>query len=136
MYPTPLEMGETRSMCADILLHFPDSKALAAAIPPPEAHASSRFLRRMSTALAILVAAATSCAHAQTPSSAVETGNIDTSRVTGAAASDHADANASTPANATITKGTTKTDDKAVGVGQPKSGTPGEPMPWHPLTDF
>lgn len=135
MYQALSNIGETRLTSADIFLDSLGSKALRAVISPPKAHASSRFLRRVSTALAILVAAAVPCAHAQTRSSAVETGNIETLLVTGAAA-DHADANASMKATSTIATGTARTDDKAVSVGQPGSDPSHELPPFHPLTDF
>ena len=129
-YPTLLDLGQTRLTAADILLDSLGSKALGTAIPPIEVHALPRFLRRISTTLAVLAAAAVPCAHAQTPSSAVETGIIATSRATGA------EADVGVTATPTIATGNAKTNDNAVGVGRPKIDASDELPPFHPLTDF
>ena len=120
MFRTPSTSGETSPTPADLVL---DSSN-------PRAHGSSRRLRRIGAALAILVATATPYAHAQSASSTSEAAKIETARLTGTTA-----ANASMTAS-TTTAGIAKIDNKTIGVTQPRSDPSGELPPFHPLTDF
>lgn len=120
MFRMPSTSGETLSTSARLVLDSSD----------PNAHGSSRRLRQIGAALAILVATAVPYAHAQTASSTSEAAKIETARVTGTVA-----ANASMTASA-ATAGIAKIDNKTSGVTQPTSDPSGELPPFHPLTDF
>lgn len=80
-------------------------------------------------------------AHAQTPASTAERKGVDTSQATGAAidstgTSNHAPVSTSNSTVVTNAGGATEARGTFAQVGRPKSTTPSEPTPWHPLTDF
>jgi hypothetical protein len=95
----------------------------------PSTRASSRRLRRIGAALAVLVVAAMPYAYAQSAASTNEATKIETANVTGTVTASMAASGQ--------TAGIAKTDNnKTIGVTQPKADPSGELPLFHPLTDF